>query len=144
MRQRFGIFINIEKGLDQKMPRMILGILKKAYSPGITLPKNLASGKLQALASSLILLMMATRDEWCQNTLEFFFARKNTLELCSVQMIQAYFFSSLKSNLRSPPINTRFIFPKHHRHIVDSIRSKYFLPNPGGESTFLKRCAADT
>jgi hypothetical protein len=134
MRQRFGIFINIEKGLEQKMPRMILGILKKAYSPGITLPKNLASGKLQALASSLILLMMATGDEWCQNT----------LELCSVQMIQAYFFSSLKSNLRSPPINTRFIFPKHHRHIVDSIRSKYFLPNPGGESTFLKRCAADT
>jgi hypothetical protein len=76
MRQRFGIFINIEKGLDQKMPRMILGILKKAYSPGITLPKNLASGKLQALASSLILLMMATRDEWCQNTLEFFFCEK--------------------------------------------------------------------
>jgi hypothetical protein len=129
MRQRFGIFINIEKGLDQKMPRMILGILKKAYSPGITLPKNLASGKLQALASSLILLMMATRDEWCQNT----------LELCSVQMIQAYFFSSLKSDLHSPPINARFIFPRHHRHIVDSIRSKYFLPNPGGESTFVKK-----
>ena len=71
MKQKTCHFIKYEEGFSFLMPRTRPRIFKTAYSPDITLPKNIAPTDLQSLPSSFIILAMMTIavEAWWQKTL---------------------------------------------------------------------------